>query len=123
MLKTLLLVALGGGIGSVFRYVTTLVTAKFFSGSFPLATFITNMAGCFLIGILAGYFEKNSGLSPDLKFLLITGFCGGYTTFSAFGLENIRLMQEQQFFLALLYTALSVVLGLLCVGLGLLCTK
>lgn len=123
MIRTLLLVALGGGIGSVFRYLTTVFVAKYYSDSFPLATFITNVIGCFLIGIFMGYIVKSQIASADLKWILVTGFCGGFTTFSAFGYENISLMQNGQSGLAFLSIGSSIICGLFAVWLGLFITR
>lgn len=123
MLKTLLYVALGGSIGSVLRYLAQVVVNKYFPSQFPLATFLVNCIGCFLIGFSVGYFEKNFALSPQIKLLFITGFCGGFTTFSAFAYENIQLYQNNQMLLFFAYIALSVVVGLFSVWLGLLLSK
>ena len=123
MLKTFLFIFLGGGLGSVFRYGTTLLTQKFYTHSFPLATFLVNVIGCFIIGFLMGLSEKLFATNADLRFLFITGFCGGYTTFSAFGHENMHLIQNNQLGLAITYIGLSVVLGLLAVWLGLFLAK
>jgi len=79
--------------------------------------------GCLLIGILLGLFERQQLSNPDLKFLFITGFCGGYTTFSAFASENINLFQSSNSLIAFLYIAVSVLVGLLAVWLGLMLTK
>jgi CrcB protein len=118
-LKTIFYIALGGGLGSVLRYLTSLFFAKFQWGNFPLGTMITNVLGCFLIGVFFGYFEKQSFSSQELKFFLITGICGGYTTFSTFSNENIQLIQGNQISTAFLYTTLSVVLGFGMTFLGL----
>ena len=83
-MKNLLIIAFGGSLGSILRYLTTLFVNKYINSSFPYATFLTNCLGCFMIGLFFGYLEKNNALSQDLKLFLITGFCGGYTTFSAF---------------------------------------
>ncbi|MGV3459594.1 MAG: fluoride efflux transporter CrcB [Flavobacterium sp.] len=124
MLKSILLVAIGGALGSVMRYFTSLVVKHYFSGSFPLATFIANMAGCLLIGLLSGVALKHQwAANPNFTLLLITGFCGGYTTFSAFALENLTLLQSNNFFTAIGYTVLSVFAGIACVWLGILLTK
>ncbi len=119
MLKTILYIAIGGAIGSVLRYLTTVLVGKYWSNHFPLATFIANVLGCFLIGLFIGILEKNNLADSQLKWFLVTGLCGGYTTFSAFGLENYQLLQNQNPLLALGYIALSIVLGLLAVWLGL----
>ncbi len=123
MVRTLLIVALGGGIGSAFRYLTFIFVGRYFSGHFPLATFLTNVIGCFLIGLLMGYFAKNQLEDSQLKWLLVTGFCGGYTTFSTFGYENVNLIQTQQYATAFAYTALSILAGLAAVWLGLIANR
>ncbi len=123
MIKTILYIALGGAIGSVLRYLTSILVSKYWSNNFPLATFLTNILGCFLIGLLLGFLTKNHLQNSDLKWFLITGFCGGYTTFSAFGLENVTLLQSNNSFVALGYIGLSVCVGLFSVWLGLFVAK
>ena len=123
MIKSILLVGFGGGIGSIFRYLTSLYIAKYFSSKFPLATFTANILGCFVIGLLFGYFEKNNLVDSNLKLLFATGFCGGYTTFSTFGYENINLLQNNNSLLALAYIGASLFFGLLAVWLGLFLAK
>ncbi len=123
MTRTIILVGIGGGIGSIFRYLTSVLMARYFHGIFPLATFTVNVLGCFIVGVLLGLFERQQLASPDLKFFLITGFCGGYTTFSAFASENISLFQSGNTLIAFSYIAASVLISLFAVWLGLILVK
>ena len=105
----------------MLRYATSLLTAKYYANTFPMATFITNVLGCLIIGVLIGYFSKNG--NQGLQFLLITGFCGGYTTFSTFAAENIALWQSHNYLTLAAYTVASVLLGFGAVALGLMLSK
>ena len=123
MIKNLILVAIGGASGSVLRYLIHWIVSKKTFSTFPYQTFIVNIIGCLIIGILVGYLAKNQSQNETLKLLLITGFCGGFTTFSAFGLENVNMIQNQNYQLAFIYTSLSLVLGILAVSLGIFISK
>ena len=123
MIKSILLVGFGGGIGSIFRFLTSMYISKFFPSKFPIATLVVNFTGCLLIGMLLGYCEKNNLVNSNLKLLFVTGFCGGYTTFSAFGYENIHLFQNNNSLLAFAYIGASLIFGLLAVWLGLFIVK
>ncbi|KIA83278.1 camphor resistance protein CrcB [Kaistella solincola] len=115
-MKNLFYIFIGGGLGSVLRFLISNYTQKLGNfNSFPLGTFVVNIVGCFLIGVLASYFLK---VDNYLKFLLITGFCGGFTTFSAFSAENYSLWQSGNYSMLLIYIFVSVALGLLAVFLG-----
>lgn len=118
MIRSILIVAVGGALGSALRYAASLLVAKYYVQKFPLSTFLVNIAGCFLIGLFAGYLTKNSD-STDLRLFLITGLCGGFTTFSAFGIENLSLIKNGDTYLSLLYILLSVVIGVAFVAIGL----
>jgi CrcB protein len=121
--RALLLVGIGGGIGSILRYVSSWLITKNVSTNFPLATFSVNIFGCLLIGILIGIFGKQLSPNDDLKYLFITGFCGGYTTFSTFSAENIQLIQSGNYLIPALYITSSVLFGILAVFLGMVMVK
>jgi CrcB protein len=118
MIKTIFLVGLGGALGSILRYVSVGLTNKYFQGTFPIATLAINILGSLLIGLFIGIIAKYYPDNQPLKFLLIVGFCGGFTTFSSFALENYSLFQNGQQFMAYLYIIASVVLTISAVAVG-----
>lgn len=119
MLKDLLFVALGGGIGSSLRYLTSRVVVKLVSGNLIfLGTFTANIIGSLLIGLLSGWMLINQPDNQTFRLLFIVGFCGGYTTFSTFALENMRLIELNQWGILTAYVLASVVLGVLAVWVG-----
>ena len=115
MLKNLLLVGLGGSIGSMARYAASLLIR---SKSFPYATLSVNVIGSFIIGLVFALSIKEAALSNNWKLFLATGICGGFTTFSAFSVENMELLQNGKTGMALTYIMLSIVLGILATFLG-----
>jgi fluoride exporter len=122
-MKQILFVGLGGAAGSILRYLASVITFKYYSASFPLATFIVNVSGCFLAGLIFGMIPQETSEAQSLKLLLITGFCGGFTTFSAFALENMKLINSGNSSTAIFYLISSVAAGLFAAWLGLLLTR
>lgn len=123
MLKAIVLVGIGGGMGSVLRYMTSSFMTKYFPSAFPWGTLSVNVLGCLLMGVLLSLGERQSWMNNDLRLLWLTGFCGGYTTFSTFASENIQLWQSGQILTVIAYTIASVLLGLVAVWLGLVMVK
>ena len=99
MIKTLLLVGTGGFLGSISRFLASRFIQENFPQAFPLGTFLVNITGCFLIGLIYGFSERSSLLTSGWKMFLAVGFCGGFTTFSTFANENLALLRDGEFFL------------------------
>ncbi|MEO6584251.1 MAG: fluoride efflux transporter CrcB [Ferruginibacter sp.] len=116
MIKNFLLVGLGGGIGSIVRYIFSLVNKH--SNTFPFNTLTVNLLGSLLVGMLMGLAVRANNWGIGWNLFLITGFCGGFTTFSAFSFENFTLLQTDKTGTALLYIFTSILTGLLAAGLG-----
>lgn len=117
-LKNILLVLVGSAVGGSARYITSLIIQSKNSTQFPIGTFMINLIGCFTIGMVYAFAARNATTGSDIKLLLATGFCGGFTTFSAFAFENLELFKSGQHLTALIYIILSVVLGILALVLG-----
>jgi CrcB protein len=118
-MKECLLVAIGGMFGSLARYLTGVFIMHSYPGlKFPLATFTVNLLGCLLIGLMAGLLEKVSFYNAELRLMLIVGFLGGFTTFSAFAIESLHLIKTGNFLTAGLYLSGSVIVGIFAALLG-----
>lgn len=115
----ILLVAAGGAVGSVLRYLVWLWALRSFGPSFPWGTVTVNVTGSFLIGVFAEVIARKFGASAEMRVFLITGILGGYTTFSAFSLDAINLLERGEPVTALIYVASSVLLSALAVLAGL----
>ena len=116
-MKSFLLVFLGGGLGSGLRYLVT-ITMNQYSKVLPFGTFTVNMLGCLLIGLILGYAQRENTLTSNQTLLLATGFCGGFTTFSAFANENLELIKNGEIFNFSIYTVGSVLIGISAVYIG-----
>lgn len=118
-MKGILLVGLGGFAGSIARYkLGGLVLHLTAQERFPWSTFAINVAGCLLAGVLAGLAEEYDFFGPDARLLVFTGLLGGFTTFSAFGLDALFLLRRGEIATALLYAGGSVVVGLAAAWVG-----
>ena len=118
MIKNILFVALGGGAGSALRFLCQKWIGSMVNYSFPAGTFIVNITGCFLIGVFFSIASKNSSFNSQWQLLLMTGLCGGFTTFSAFTLDGMNLVKQDKTGLFFLYIGASVLLGLLATWAG-----
>ena len=117
MIRNLLLVALGGAVGAVLRYLLSSINT-----SFPWGTFVVNVLGSLLIGLFVGLVSKGV-LSPEMKLLMVTGFCGGFTTFSTFANESFGMMKAGDVLQMALYVGTSVVIGILAVWGGMVLSE
>ena len=120
LFPSLLLVALGSMVGGVSRYGLTLATQNVSAFSLPYGTLISNLAGCLLIGLLAGFGGKTELLSPEMRLLLATGFCGGFTTMSSFIYELGQFVQDKEYFFASTYFVATLAGAGVAFALGLL---
>ena len=119
----MLLAGAGGFVGTCCRFLINKLFLIVWRAPFPLATFIINVLGCFIFGLLSGILSRNGIISPRLNALLIVGFCGGFTTFSTFANEAFNLSQNGQIATSLLYILGSVIIGLFAVWFGMLLSR
>lgn len=118
MLRTILLVGIGGFLGSIARYGVSHLVNRLVTNPFPFATFVVNIVGCFLIGLFFGLAQRGGWMAEHGWLVLATGFCGAFTTFSTFALENNALLQEQRITTSIIYTTLSIAIGIILCRIG-----
>lgn len=116
-MKSILLIALAGGVGSLARYGVSNFVQKLAGKSFPLGTLTVNLLGCFLFGLVVALAEVKR-IPPEAKLVLLAGFMGAFTTFSTFGFESMELLDNQQWLKAGVNIAAQVLLGVACVFAG-----
>lgn len=102
----------GGGIGSVARYLIGRGTLKMFTGNFPLGTFLSNTFACLILGLVVYAFSTKTQNSSWIQPLIVIGFCGGFSTFSTFSNETMQLFQAGNYFVALINILLSLLVGI-----------
>jgi CrcB protein len=122
-MKQLLIVGLGGFLGSIARYLVSKLNLYWHFLSIPMGTLTVNVVGSFVIGFIVGISQKSELITSDMRLFLLVGVCGGFTTFSSFTNENMMLIQNGQLATALLYTGSSILFGFLAVYLGFLITN
>jgi len=114
----ILIIGLGGFLGTISRYLSQELVNKLFTSQIPLGTLVVNIVGSFLIGVIYALSEKNNLFASELKIFLVYGFCGGFTTFSSFAYENMNLLKEGNYLSFFLYISISIIVGLLAVFSG-----
>lgn len=122
-MKQLLLIGLGGFIGSIARYLVSKLNITWQFYNIPMGTLIVNIVGGLLIGFISGLLVHNILTGQNVKLFLITGVCGGFTTFSAFAYENVQLIQEGYNATAIIYIVSSILFSILAVLAGLWFSK
>lgn len=118
MIRTLIFIGMGSCLGGIARYLLTRWVQESTSSSFPYGTLAVNLLGCLAIGMLYGLFDRHGWMGPELRAFLVVGFCGGFTTFSTFALENFAMLRDGNWVPAALYAGASLVLGIGAVWLG-----
>ena len=123
MLRTLLIVGTGGFIGSVMRYLVQIFVEKGLTTTFPWGTFVANIAGSFIIGIVFALSEKGNLLNAEWRLFLAVGICGGFTTFSSFAYNNLTMLKDQAYGQFIWNVGGSLFFGLLAVYLGMILVR
>jgi CrcB protein len=111
-------IALGSALGGVLRYLLGGVIQRAAAGTFPVGTLVINVTGSFLLGVLYRYAADSAAITPEVRAMLTIGFCGGYTTFSTFSYETVRLLEDGEIARAATYIGLSLALSVGAAFLG-----
>ena len=123
MTRIVLIIGMGGFIGTIARYLSQQVIYRFYPATFPIGTLSVNIFGCLLIGIFFALSKRGNLLSPEWRMFLTTGFCGGFTTFSTFSYESVQLLNEGEYTSVAVFAVTSVVVGILATIFGIWLTK
>ena len=118
MIRILLFIGIGGFIGSILRFVVQQAVDRTIQGTLPWGIFTVNIAGSLLIGIIMGVALHKNLLSDELRLFLATGFCGGFTTFSAFSFDSFKLVENGEYMHTLMYSGGSVICGIIATMAG-----
>lgn len=103
---------IAGGLGTLCRYGIAKATLHFTTTNFPLSTFLSNTISCLILALSVIYFNDKTNLNPILKLIVITGFCGGFSTFSTFSFETVELLKQENYLLAIVNVLLSLFVGI-----------
>jgi CrcB protein len=114
----LLLIAIGGALGSVARYLFSTLVLRATGSLFPLGTFAVNAVGCFVFGLVAGAAEQRASLPPEMRAFVLIGILGGFTTFSSYSFESFTLIRDGQLLWASINLAGQVAIGVVGVAVG-----
>lgn len=123
MWRHALWVAISSGAGGALRYLAGRWLSAHYPGPFPLHTFLVNITGCLIMGAVSGLSSRHGTITPETALVLTSGFCGGFTTFSAFAWENVQLLRSDSPLLAWAYIFASIVLGLTAAWAGMQLSK
>lgn len=123
MILKIVIIGLGGFLGTISRYLITKTVQEQVSTSFPWGTLMVNVLGSFIIGVIFALSVRENFISPLWRNFLAIGFCGGFTTFSSFSLDNYQLLAHHQFLFTLIYTAISVIAGFFSLYFGIVIVR
>lgn len=118
MIRILMIIGAGSFLGGVSRFLVSRAVQNSADSGFPFGTMVVNILGCLIIGIVYGVADKGTVITPEMRLFLAVGFCGGFTTFSAFAAENIALLRDGNVLAFALYAGISVFLGVLATWSG-----